>query len=41
MGVYKIKNIIYFLMCIKCKHLAQKHEKKMVLKQKSMIMKIG
>ena len=29
-GVYKIKNIIYFLMCIKCKHLAQKHEKKMV-----------
>ena len=29
-GVYKIKNIIYFLMCIKCKHLVQKHEKKMV-----------
>ena len=28
--VYKIKNIIYFLMCIKCKHLAHKHEKKMV-----------
>ena len=28
--VYKIKNIIYFLMCIKCEHLANKHEKKMV-----------